>query len=92
MLFRSRVFGSIGYVGIKLNELVNGDKRQCDSMTLGELKASFSKLVTDEIYDMSAAHAKRRTCPRRASVLRDSERRISDAGSMELLAAKLTAV
>jgi len=88
---QGKVFGSIGYVGLRLSELANGEDRCGESMSLAELKAFFTKTVTDEIYDLSAVTAKRRSRPRRTSMLRASGRRVSDAGELELLAARLSA-
>ncbi|KAL3922093.1 MAG: hypothetical protein SGILL_002385, partial [Bacillariaceae sp.] len=87
---KNMVLGSIGYVGLKWNELVWYGNGCIDEMSLVQLKAFFTKLVTDEILELSAATAKRRSRPRRLSVLRTSGTRVSDAGELEMLANRLS--
>lgn len=87
---KAEVLGSIGYIGLKLNELAwSGDSR-IEAMSLSELQVFFTKLVSDEILELSAATAKRRSRPLRLSVLRTSGTRVSDAGKLKMLANRLS--
>ncbi|KAL3905110.1 MAG: hypothetical protein SGILL_009810 [Bacillariaceae sp.] len=87
---QAKVFGSIGYVGLKMGELLLSGDGRLETMSRSEIKAFFNKTISDEILELSTATAKRRSRPPRLSVLRTSGTRISDAGELELLAQRLT--
>jgi hypothetical protein len=87
---QAKVFGSIGYIGLKLHELTNANDCKADNMSHSELKDFFLELVTTEINELSAATVKRRARPLRPSMLRISGTRISDAGELEMYAARMS--
>jgi hypothetical protein len=75
---QGKVFGSFGYIGVKLFAMGFADFG--NGLSMDELSAFYKDLVTGEIDELAEIGSKRRARPRRASVLRSSGRRVSDAG------------
>jgi hypothetical protein len=65
---QAKVFGSIGYIGLKLHDLTNANNCKADNMSHSELKAFFRDLVTTEINELSAATDKCHARPLRLSM------------------------
>jgi thiamine kinase-like enzyme len=78
---QEKVFGSIGYIGVKFFAVAFADVGK--DLGMEELNVFFKELVTGEIDELAEVGSKRRARPRRASVLRASGRRVSDAGIYE---------
>jgi hypothetical protein len=75
---QGKVFGSYGYIGVKLFAMGFADLAK--GLSIEELSAFYKDLVTAEIDELAEVGSKCRARPRRASVLRSSGRRVSDAG------------
>jgi hypothetical protein len=72
---------SLGLVGIQLMEYGFGEKES--GLSLDELRSRFRGIVENEIEGLLEAASKHKARPRRASVLRATGRRVSDAILME---------
>jgi len=87
--FDGTVLESIGFVGILLGEYGFLDKDP--DLTVNELLKRYEEILRSEIKEflgLPAANGRHRpTSQRRASMLRESGRRVSDAGAMEQAAA-----
>lgn len=85
---KDKVIGSIGYIGFKLSELsfVKIDSSPAANMSLADLKKFYRDLVKGEIDELSMAGAGQKVRPHRASMLRTSGRRVSDAAVYETAA------
>ena len=75
---QGKVFGSFGYIGVKLFAMGFADFGK--DLSMEELSAFYKDLVTGEIEELAEVGSKRHARPRRASVLRSTGRRVSDAG------------
>ncbi len=73
--------GSIGLTGIKFMEYAFGGKDP--DLSLDELRAQFHDIVQQEIESLLDKASKYKPRPRRASVLRETGRRVSDALLMD---------
>jgi hypothetical protein len=75
---QGKVFGSFGFIAVKLFAMGFADFG--NGLSMEELSAFYKDLVTGEIDELAEVGSKRRARPRRASVLRSTGRRVSDAG------------
>jgi thiamine kinase-like enzyme len=73
--------GSLGYTGIKLAEY--GFLEKEPELTLEQLRTRYKEIIETDISELLQVAEGRRRRPRRASVLRSSGRRVSDAALME---------
>lgn len=86
---RAKTLESCGFLGTKLFQIAFTDLGK--DLSLEELRALYKRLVFDEIESLTEyASKKRRARPRRASVLRASGRRVSDAGMYDEAARRVS--
>jgi hypothetical protein len=78
---QGKVFGSFGFIAVKLFAMGFADFG--NGLSMEELSAFYKDLVTGEIDELAEVGSKRRARPRRASVLRSTGRRVSDAGTYD---------
>jgi len=80
--------GSLGLTGLEFMEYAFGNKEP--DLTLDELRSHYRDIVVREIEGLLEAASKYKIRPRRASVLRATGRRVSDALLMEDVARSLS--
>ena len=82
--------GSVGLTGLKIMEYGFGNKEP--DLSLDDLRTRYRQIVASEIESLAEAASKHVARPRRASVLRETGRRVSDAFLVEQVARRLSAV
>lgn len=86
---KAKAKSSMGFMGIRFAEI--GFQNDQPDLTLSGLRSLYRDIMVTEIEDLLTFSAQKhaRAIPRRASVLRASGRRVSDASGMEEAAASL---
>lgn len=82
--------GSVGLTGLKIMEYGFGNKEP--DLSLDDLRIRYHQIVATEIENLAEAASKYLAHPRRESVLRETERRVSDAFLIEQVTRRLSNV